>query len=145
MIFHFCCFIHLYPDLTRCVQACVIQFQVPDWMKVWIKIDAIPYPIISRLCPSALHKRSSFQLAPFKQQADLLSSSSHFLKKNQLFYPVTLFIYLILFRSIILKVISTYIYPLKSHILDLALKRFHKHSRSSFREIVLFAWNFKED
>ena len=84
MIFHFCCFIHLYPDLTRCVQACVIYLPVPDWMKVWIKIDSIPYPIISILCSSAFHKRASFHLAPFKQRADLLSSSSHFLEKSTL-------------------------------------------------------------
>ena len=65
-----------------------------------------------------------------------------FLPQNQLFYLVTLFIALILFRSIILKVISKYIYPLKSHSLDPAFKRFHKLSRSSFREIVLFCMQF---
>ena len=44
-----------------------------------------------------------------------------------------------------LKVNLTQIYLLKVHNLDLVFKRFHKHSRSSFREIVLFAWNFKEN
>ena len=68
-----------------------------------------------------------------------------FLPQNQNFYPVTLLISLIFLRYIILKLIPTYIYLIKSHSLDLAVKKFHKHSRSSFREIVLFAWKFKEN
>ena len=66
-----------------------------------------------------------------------------FLPQNQHFYPVTLFIALIVLRYTILKLIPTYIYLIKSNTLDLAIKKFHKHSRSSFRENVLFAWKFK--
>ena len=137
MIFHFCCFIHLYPDLTRCCAGLFVQLQVPDWMKVWINIDAIPYPKAQYSVPQRSTKGPPFSLFHSSNEptfSPLLLIS----QKNQLFYPVTLFIALILFRSIILKVISTQIYPLKAHSLDLALKRFHKLSRSSFREIVLF-------
>ena len=87
---YICVSLYIYIQISRgVVHACVIQLQVPNWMKVWIKIDAIPYPKSSRLCPSALHKRASFQLAPFKQRADLLSSSSHFLKNSIFRLPVS--------------------------------------------------------
>ena len=36
-------------------------------------------------------------------------------------------------------------YILSANSLYLAVKKFHKHSRSSFREIVLFAWKFEEN
>ena len=93
-----------------------------------------------------MHSPSTFHLkAPLYIFKATIISLLLFLPQNQLFYPVTLFIALILFISIILKVNLTQIYLLKSHSLYLALKRFHKHSRSSFKEIVLFAWNFKEN
>ena len=93
-----------------------------------------------------MHSRSTFHLkAPQWIFKATNISLLLFLLQNQFFYLVTLFIALILFRYIILKLNLTQIYLLKSHSLDLSLKRFHKHSRSSFREIILFAWNFKEN
>ena len=84
MIFHF--FVsYIYIQISRgVVQACVIQLQVLDWMKVWTKMDYIPYPIISRLYPPVLHKRASFHPISFKQQTNLISSYSPFKKLNLL-------------------------------------------------------------
>ena len=74
------------------------------------------------------HSPSTFHLkAPLWIFKETSISLLLFLHQNQIFYPVTLFIDLIWFRSIILKFISALIYPLKAHSLDPSLKRFHKH------------------
>ena len=89
--------------------------------------------------PSKGNSPSTFHLkAPLWIFKETSISLLLFLPQDQLFHPVTLFIALILFISIILKLISTQIYPFKSRSLYLSLKRFHKISRSSFREIVIF-------
>ena len=146
LFWHNLSFLLLYTSISRSHEVCAGLCYLVAGSRLDEGVDLYwrhSYPISSRLYPSAVHKRASFQLAPFKQRSDLLSSSSHFYK-NQHFYPVTLFVYLILFIYIILKVIPTYIYLIKAYSLDIAFKKFHKHSRSSFREIVFLHENLKK-
>ena len=131
--------------LNLCV--CTNRISQVSWQVLWFQLSC--RFILWRGCWSSLflhslqnipkgivpwHSTWKLHCGSSRKPAFLSSSSS--LKINS--SPGYLFIALFWFRYIILKLISTYIYPLKSHIVDLALKRFHKLSRSSFREIVLF-------
>ena len=117
-----------------------LSYRFLHWRGCWSSCFSTLFKTFQRHSPSTFHLKSPLWI--FKE-TDI--SLLLFLPQNQHFYPVTLFIALIFLRYIILKLIPTYIYLIKSHSLDLAVKKFHKHSRSSFREIVLFAWKFEEN
>ena len=110
------CFIHINPDLTKCCAGLCDLVAGSQSDEVWIKIDAIPYPISSRLCSSVLHKRAPFRLVFFKQRTNLLSSTSLF--KNQISL-VTLFMHELL------------VYHMQNISLDL-IHKFLKNARSRF-------------
>ena len=118
MIFPFC-FIHIYPDLTRCCAGLCDLVAGSRSDEVWIKIDVIPYPISLILCPLVLHKRAFFQLVSFKQRTNLLSFSSPFKKLNLLGYLDFIF----------------QIYCFKDDIfLDMNIQEFHAQVQFHLRE-----------
>ena len=83
------------------------------------------FKIFKRHSPLTFHLKSPLWI--FKE-TDI--SLLLFLPQNQHFYPITLFIALILLRYIILKVIPTYIYLIKAHSLYLS---FVLHIKFNFK------------
>ena len=138
--------------LNLCV--CTNRISQVSWQVLWFQLSCRFLHWRGCLSSLLLHSLQNISKAyyldipPESSIADL-QGNQHFFPplppSKSALYPVTLFIALILLRYIILKLIPTYIYLIKSHSLDLAVKKFHKHTRSSFREIVLFAWKFKEN
>ena len=110
--------------------------------ELWIQLNPL---YIQNICEdiSSLYSTNKFPLQVCFRNKHF---SSPFPPSKSIFFLLGYFVHSFdIVYIYYLKVNLTQIYLLKSHNLYLVLKRFHNHSRSSFREIILFAWNFKEN
>ena len=135
-------YIYIYPDLTRFLAGLCVQLSSSkDWRSYGSSLTPL---YIQNICEdiAPLYSTNNFPL-------QICFSNKHFSSPFPPSKSICLPGYFVHSFDIVqiyyLKLNLTYIYLLKSHNLDLSLKIFHNHSRSSFREIVLFAQNFKEN